>query len=773
MEGADKAQKDIEGTGKVAEKASETFAKVGTAIKDNFDGEKIQAFGVPFEKLNNSISGQQKRLDLLKQKYSDLYLTQGKTSDETQEVANEIEKLSAELKRNKNALNEAKDAADSFDQSIEEIAEDSKEINFNSIKDLAKSLIPIPQQFLKIAGAAGAFGTAVVGAVKAMVEITDGTREYRTEMGKLDAAFSASGHSADVASKTYSTLYSIIGETDQAVEAAQQISLLAKSEEDAAKWADLAAGVVGRFGDALQPETFFEAANETFSLNEATGAFVQMLEGCQMSVDEFNEGLQACVTTEEKQAYMLGVTKQALGQAGEAYKKNNKDIIAATAAQGKLEAATAKWGKTLEPIATTWKEIQAIFISGAADLLDPFGQAADSMVGTMETASDAAAKVEELRDQLRKLEELPPALWGEGEEHQRVALLMALDQAEAEYAELAEAEQLAAEKAEAAARAAADTSAEFATITEQYVADAMTLFETFASTYEGISDRVSSWFAPFEKASTSVWTNINLMMDGMQSQIDFNKKYSDNLKSLKDYGLGELSEAFQSYGANGAAYAQKIVEAVEKAGGATTEEGQKIIQGFADMYQQLVESQDELSNTMWLMNGDVEAAVDELVATYGIAIEDLDKSAEASAAAKNTFEAFLKSMNSKTPEILQAISSFGQQITTSLQNGMGSINITVTKSLYPSDTPPTLNIPGAKTGLDFVPYDDYLVYLHHGEAVLTKEEAAAWRAGKETASNGDSGSGVTVNQYIEAVAQTPVELASATAAYFEQARWVT
>ena len=191
------------------------------------------------------------------------------------------------------------------------------------------------------------------------------------------------------------------------------------------------------------------------------------------------------------------------------------------------------------------------------------------------------------------------------------------------------------------------------------------------------------------------------------------------------------------------------------------------------MNQQVEESQHELTQTMALMDGEFETAVKDMANTYGIAIDDLDKSAEASAAAKNTFDAFLKSMNSKTPEILQAISSFGQQITTSLQNGMGSINITVTKSLYPSDTPPTLNVPGAKTGLDFVPYDDYLVYLHHGEAVLTKEEATAWRAGKEMASNGDSGSGVTVNQYIEAVAQTPVELASATAAYFEQARWVT
>lgn len=70
------------------------------------------------------------------------------------------------------------------------------------------------------------------------------------------------------------------------------------------------------------------------------------------------------------------------------------------------------------------------------------------------------------------------------------------------------------------------------------------------------------------------------------------------------------------------------------------------------------------------------------------------------------------------------------------------------------------------SGLDFVPYNNYPALLHEGEAVLTAGEAEQWRKGKGSGNNG-----ITINQYIEAVAQTPVQLASATAAYFEQARW--
>lgn len=67
------------------------------------------------------------------------------------------------------------------------------------------------------------------------------------------------------------------------------------------------------------------------------------------------------------------------------------------------------------------------------------------------------------------------------------------------------------------------------------------------------------------------------------------------------------------------------------------------------------------------------------------------------------------------------------------------------------------------TGLDYVPYDEFPAILHKGEAVLTASEANLWR-------NGMSG-GMTINQYIQSVPQTPVQLAAATEAQFELARW--
>lgn len=40
-------------------------------------------------------------------------------------------------------------------------------------------------------------------------------------------------------------------------------------------------------------------------------------------------------------------------------------------------------------------------------------------------------------------------------------------------------------------------------------------------------------------------------------------------------------------------------------------------------------------------------------------------------------------------------------------------------------------VKGFATGLDYVPYDEYMARLHEGEAVLTKEEAKRWRRGEQ------------------------------------------
>ena len=75
---------------------------------------------------------------------------------------------------------------------------------------------------------------------------------------------------------------------------------------------------------------------------------------------------------------------------------------------------------------------------------------------------------------------------------------------------------------------------------------------------------------------------------------------------------------------------------------------------------------------------------------------------------------------------------------------------------------------GTEGGLSYVPFDGYIAELHKGERVLTAREADEYRK------NGvQGGTGFVVNQTIYAAKQTPVELAAATRAAFQRARWAT
>lgn len=105
-----------------------------------------------------------------------------------------------------------------------------------------------------------AIGTACAAAITGLVAAAESTREYRTEMGKLDTAFTTAGHSSETAKTTYQELQGILGETDQAVEASNHLAKLCNNEDELAKMTNVATGVYATFGDSLPIENLTEAA---------------------------------------------------------------------------------------------------------------------------------------------------------------------------------------------------------------------------------------------------------------------------------------------------------------------------------------------------------------------------------------------------------------------------------------------------------------------------------------------------------------------------------
>lgn len=394
--------------------------KATTAGMDDWQ-KSSEGLNAKLKQLNSNLKVQNAALDLMQKEYDEMYKGQDENSTAAVKLRTEILNQKAAIGRTEkdirkytDSLEEVRKSELDVDKSIDktnkslkeqDVAVDTAESSFNNFKatlgSVAKSLVT-------------GLGVAIAGLATSFIGLAEGTREYREDMSKLDAAFKGAGHGAETANKTYKELFSVIGESDTAVEASQQIALLAKSEEEAAKWAELAAGVTGTFGDALKPETFYEAANETLKLGEATGAFTQMLEGTGMSVDEFNKGLAACSTETEKQAYMLAISEQAMGKAGEAYRETNKDIIEAQLAQSQLTDSLANLGAIAEPVLTTLKLL-------AADLLTSFTPFVELMANGLQAAfagnANGATMLAEgiggiLNSLILKVNELLPMLLG-------------------------------------------------------------------------------------------------------------------------------------------------------------------------------------------------------------------------------------------------------------------------------------------------------------------------------------------------------------------------
>lgn len=275
---------------------------------------------------------------------------------------------------------DARDDVQSFAQHAER--------EMTKVDDTIKSMGTAMADFGKMAGAAmAAAGAALIGTAAA-------TEEYRQNQAQLNAAFEQAGLSAGSAEDAYRELYKTIGDDDQAVESAANIAMLADSEKEAAKWAELASGVLGTFHDTLQPEAFYEAANETLKLGEATGAFTQMLEQTGvMSVDEFNKKLAACTTEAEKQAFMLEVSQQAMGAAGASYDEATAKIQAQRDAQAELMGVLSQIGEAIAPVLTAFTSFAADALQPLADKMQPLAEAyAPKLASALEEAGAAAGK---------------------------------------------------------------------------------------------------------------------------------------------------------------------------------------------------------------------------------------------------------------------------------------------------------------------------------------------------------------------------------------------
>ena len=251
--------------------------------------------------------------------------------------------ISAEVAKFKQGVDDAKKKIGQFKEQVAKAAKDVDK-NFKAIG------ASVANAAKKVGVGIAAIGAALIGNVAA-------TEEYRNEQTKLITAFEAAGSSAATAKETYNDLYRVLGDSGQAVEAANHLAKLTKNEQDLSTWTNICQGVYATFGDSLPIEGLTEAANETAKTGSLTGVLADALNWAGVSEDTFQASLDACNTEAEREQLIRETLNGLYADAALKYEENNAKILAQRDAQAALQEKLAALGDAIAPVLTLFTSL--------------------------------------------------------------------------------------------------------------------------------------------------------------------------------------------------------------------------------------------------------------------------------------------------------------------------------------------------------------------------------------------------------------------------------
>lgn len=250
----------------------------------------------------------------------------------------------------------------------------------------------------KVSGAGTAISGGVIGAATALTGLAASQEDAIRQSGQLETAWISAGGTAEQASSTYAMFYRVLGDSDTATEASQNLARLTTNEQELQQWTDIAAGAYATFGDALPLEGLAEAAQETAHTGTVTGgladalnwstasaeqwsaalsghssaqaAFNKAIADGQTKEDAFNEALAACGSEQERSQLITETLTGLYADAGRQYQETNKDLLASRDAQNEMSSSMQRLGEAAMPVQTAVTEIGASLLNQLAPALE-------------------------------------------------------------------------------------------------------------------------------------------------------------------------------------------------------------------------------------------------------------------------------------------------------------------------------------------------------------------------------------------------------------------
>ena len=342
-------------------KESESEFRAASAGLDDWTKSE-EGLTAKIKSLNQITDIQQKKVNALQEQYDKL-IAEGldPTSKEAVELQTRINNETAALKRNQKQTGE-------LEETLVELREGAKKAG-KSVDEFAESLDNADEKadeagdgFTVLKGAVATFAgnamTALVGSVKngasALFSLTEETKEYRTELAKIETTASQAGASTDLIKKKWHDLGAVLGDEGAVAEGLNNLVTAGFTTEAAMD--EITQNLEGasiKWKDTLKFEGLADGLQETLATGAAVGPFAELLERAGVNLEEFDEGLSKCKDSAEQQNYVLNqLSKLGLKDVSVAYREQNADLIASNKATTEYTDTMAELGEAMQPVNT-------------------------------------------------------------------------------------------------------------------------------------------------------------------------------------------------------------------------------------------------------------------------------------------------------------------------------------------------------------------------------------------------------------------------------------
>lgn len=347
--------------------------------------------------LKDTISNQESELSRLKDEYANVVLEQGNSSEAAQDLAGQIDSLSSELQDNRDTLADAEDAADEFDNTLNDLGEDSGNASggFTVMKGALADLVSNGIQM-------------AIGALKDFVgESINTGKEFDSSMSNVAALSGATGDELQMlrdTAKEYgsTTMFS-------ATQAADALGYMALAGWDANQSAsalggvlDLAAASNMDLADASDMVTDYMSA---FSMQaDESSYFADVLAYAQAHANTTAEGLgeafKNCAANMNASGQDFETTTSLLSMMANQGLKGSEAGTALTAVMRDMTAKMGVYSKE----SSIAMAAQNGFVSSTGDLNDLLGKSAITIGDTIIPVSDATGAYRDMTDILFDVE---------------------------------------------------------------------------------------------------------------------------------------------------------------------------------------------------------------------------------------------------------------------------------------------------------------------------------------------------------------------------------